>query len=198
MLLSIASTRGDVLIDNLNPNTGNGYTFGSTNEFSSGFTLSPSATNYTFDDVVFSLTAGSDAQFVVYLQANSGGNPGTLLATLTHHPQSGTGNYIFRPDAPFTLLAGTTYWLTVDSLASGAGAVRKPPGDNPPMTLAPGVTYEGLNTSTNEGGTWSGASVNDALSFQLNAAPVPEPAVTGLILLGISLLGYRKLRRRRD
>lgn len=197
VLLSIASARGDVLIDNLATDTSSGYAFQSTNRFASGFTLSPSATSYTLENVVFSLNATSSAPYLVYLQANSGGNPGALLATLSPDPQSGAGNYTFRPGAAFTLLAGTTYWLTLDNTATGEGVVRKVPADSPAMTLAPGVTYEGLNASGNEGGSWGGAA-NDGVSFQLNAAPVPEPAVTSLIFLGVSLLGYRKLRQRRD
>ena len=131
--------------------------------------------------------------------SNVGGNPGALLAAFNPiNVPTGTSmaNLSLTTAAPFTLVAGMTYWfvldgpMTTNSLAWNSNTVNTAP------TMSGGATFVGYRFSSNGGGTWASSTIFNAM--QINAAPVPEPSTWAMLGAGASmLLAFSRARRRR-
>jgi hypothetical protein len=160
-----------------------------------GFTMGPLAfqldsvdLRLCFDNVAagcFPAANGSVGTPVLRLFSDIGGLPSNELLTFTN-PVFGFGieDYSFVPAAPFTLIAGTAYWLV---LHSGDG------GDfswltNDPQTLPAGAFASHLGMTT--GGDAPEPPTSSSTFLNIYAVhgtqAVPEPATALLLLAGLA------------
>ncbi|TRV05235.1 MAG: PEP-CTERM sorting domain-containing protein [Microcystis wesenbergii Mw_MB_S_20031200_S109] len=162
------------------------------------FTL-PAGNNYSLDNAILRLGdyESGDVPLVQIRNDVGGSDPGsTVLTSFTNPTAQGSGifNYTFTPTAPFTFIAGTKYWLYVQS-SSGSFEWR---------FSVPSTTPTGIATSSGNRLSNGGSFVNSSFfnSFQINAteitgpvASTPEPtAIAALSLFGLGLLGIKGRR----
>jgi hypothetical protein len=95
----------------------------------------------------------------------------------------------------FQLQASTKYWLVLhDSTPFAWMADNTTSGTTP--GVAPGYMYDGFDTSSNAGGTWSTDDIN--YTVQISTTPVavvPEPST--LVLAAAGVVGIAIVARRR-
>jgi len=114
--------------------------------------------------------------FLIDIDTNAGGAPGSLLETLplpgiSLIPFVGTGTSTLHP----LLTAGTTYWLVLRPGSQSAGGwAQNDRGIN------------GFVFSVNNGSTWLTTTQATPI-FDINGTPtgVPEPSTLGMILIGV-------------
>ena len=132
--------------------------------------------------------------------ADSGGNPGALLAAFNSiNVAAGTmmANLSLTTSTPFTLTAGVTYWFVLDGPATTNSLLWNGTSPNTSPTAAAGVTFAGYRFSSNGGSTWTNSTTFNAM--QINAAPVPEPSTWAMIGAGATLLvAFSRARKRRS
>jgi hypothetical protein len=133
-----------------------------------------------------------------------GSNPGsTVLASFTNPTAQGSGifNYTFTPTAPFTFIAGTKYWLYVQSSSGSFDWFSSFPSTTPTgIATSSGNRFNNSGSFVNSSGSFVNSSVFN--SFQINAteitgpvASTPEPtAIAALSLFGLGLLGVKGRR----
>jgi hypothetical protein len=172
-----------------------GYAYGG-----AGFAFSPRTnllvTSLGYNANGFASYPGSDPTVRVSL-FSSGGGPLTS-ALVTTNGALHSGNY-FTSITSISLTMGATYYLQAGGVADGVWVGRViAPGLGGAFTVAPQLTYLGGAVGTNPSGVFP-ANVygSDALWIGGNFefAPVPEPSAVGL--LGLSLVAFRRLLRRR-
>jgi hypothetical protein len=201
MLCSVGARASTVLFSTLGPNNEydgtNGWLVNGSNYnnqvMAMPFTLSAGA---TVGDAVLALGnfAGSDSPVNVYIESDNGGQPGSIITTLSQVGDiaswfngSSGGLVTFTCGLPCTLGAGS-YWLV--ALESDAGtnqawdfAYQDASGNN---------AYNFSGSST---GPWYTAT-QTLSGFRIDAgSSVPEP--NSLVLFGSGLLGVAALVRRR-
>lgn len=127
-----------------------------------------------------------------------GGNPGVLLAAFNPmNVPTGTNmaNLSLTTAAPFTLVAGVTYWFVLDGPTTTNSLLWHATTPNTAPTTAQGATFVGYRFSSNGGATWANSGIFNGM--QINAAPIPEPSTWAMLGLGAGLfLGVNRLRRR--
>jgi hypothetical protein len=133
----------------------------------------------------------------LFLMSDVGGNPSATLFTFTD-PTFGSGNqnYAFTPPSPFTVTAGTTYWLVMVGNAATRGTYW--------FANIPAITPTGTG-AISAGGRYSAngfppISATTAQSYQIDGTPtsaVPAPPTLLLGLVGAGVTGVARLRRRR-
>ena len=151
--------------------------------------------------------AGDVALLQIYADPNkvsiSPNGSGTTLQTVTFiNPSSiinATGDFIFNPNGTFTFAADTRYWLLVDATAGDYIWVNNGPAITP--TGISGITFNGYQSSADNGGTYAADNTNFS-SFQINAtAAVPVPfefkATGGLVMLGGAWLLHKHLQKKK-
>ncbi|HEV2578219.1 MAG TPA: choice-of-anchor R domain-containing protein [Acidobacteriaceae bacterium] len=169
------------------------------------FSFAPSETaTVTGADLALALvpppgTVQTLTPLTVYIESNSGGTPGAILATLTQN-----GSYAYYPTTTVvnfncsgscaTLDAGSTYWLVAQQTDSA---------NTTGWLYSFGDTgtwyYNELGSAT---GPWTAATQGDNFSaFDVtgtptnSVSPVPEPGTLALLALG--LVGVVAIERRR-
>jgi hypothetical protein len=138
-------------------------------------------------------SGGNDFRFTFY--ADGGGVPGPILHTSLGSLVASTVNvgsgfdpvsfYSSILDSPFTVSAGTTYWLSVFNQA----------GDASWLWLTADASGNGAALGVIPGPPWSHTQLN--MAFQLT---VPEPASLSLLcagLAGFGLLSWRRVGRKK-
>ncbi len=122
-----------ILLSNLNSSavgrstslnaSGNGQ-FAPPNSKAAGFMM-PANTSYTLNAVNLNLqfSDSTSSPFVAIYADDGLNNPGTLLTTLTNPAiDVGSGIFSFTPSSPFTLAAGTEYWIVANNQSTGQGS----------------------------------------------------------------------------
>lgn len=130
-LLLCASAAAATLYTTLGPNgeydTANGYFVDGSNYFNQvlAFPFIPNATA-TMADAVLAMGnyAGGNSPVSAYLASDNGGQPGTIMATLTQQGTippftSGGGLVQFNCNGCGTVNAGTTYWIIAQETDPG-------------------------------------------------------------------------------
>ncbi|MFM8494485.1 MAG: choice-of-anchor R domain-containing protein [Planctomycetia bacterium] len=133
----------------------------------------------------------SSAARTVSIYTNSGGNPGSLVATSSPVSVQGKGLYTFAFD-PIDLAASTSYFVVpqfnVDWFWYITESEEQPVGVN-------GSGYVYLSTRRSNGtlaGTWS----NTSQAYAVSVVAVPEPAPLLLVAAGAAgLVGLRQRRK---
>lgn len=185
----------DTLFTTLGPGgsyvSGSYYTVGAPSDAVQGFPFTLDS-GTTVSDAVLALGYGSgpNSPVDVYIESNSGGEPGSEIVTLNQVgtiPALGSGGGLVTFDcsgAGCKLEAGT-YWLV---------AVESNPSSQQAWFAADGLPSVGLvyNYSGSPTGPWSTAIFDDA-AFQIDGS-TPEPS--SFVLLVSGLLGLAWVLRR--
>ena len=192
----------DTIISNFpQANDDSGSTLSNANGVASkaaGFTMPNNGLAYTLDSVTLRLKNGDpNADLLVELFGDGGTGPvGPSLVTFTNPViPVGTGDFMFVPDASFTLQPLTTYWIT----ATGESATPAP-GINWEASL-PGITPTGLASSAGYRFSSIGSGVvpptgrsTVSNTYQVDATPVRIPST--LLLFGLGFAGFAVWRHR--
>lgn len=166
--------------------------------FGVGFTL-PAGSSYNVDSATLGLTVNdATATFQLELYGSDGlGAPiGPMLGSFNVPGAlaTGTGNYVFTPNAAIVLNPSSTYWLV-------AGRTTADAGDG--VLWLTGGTVTGLATFA--GDTYNnpavfpptGAGINSPPALQIDGSAInsiPEPSGFALVVLGCVALGIRVRR----
>lgn len=105
----------------------------------------------------------------------------TLLSFTAPAPSTVTiQDFVFSPNASFTLTGGTSYWLVMTGVTGSNVDWR---GSSPSIIPTGIAVYGGQSLFTSNGGTsWSSsATIN---TFELNSV-IPEPSALGLAAIGM-------------
>jgi hypothetical protein len=164
------------------------------------FTVGPNAVDVT--DVVLRLqgyrtTTGDVAEVGFFLDNGSGTNIGAQVGSFLTSPASSgnsSNNFTFTPATALTLTANTTYWLVVDSSASGSTFDWR--SSNPSITpTGTGATAVAAKVSANNGTTYTNGSNYNSVQVNGTLVIVPEPSRAMLLLAGVITLGLRRRRQ---
>ncbi len=123
----------------------------------------PSATN-NLSKVTIRLknSASGTAPIIVTINANSSGNPGTVLATSSIDQTALTTSYAYYDcrfvEAP-SLTSGATYWIVIHQQSEGTGL----------YDISTTTTATNAKTSTNSGNTWTADAYD--INFETYLSP---------------------------
>jgi hypothetical protein len=191
-LAAATPARADMIIGSLPGDNSVSLTPGVGDSYAEGFTMT-SSFQLTSATLRLNVPSGKTPTFFL-MSSDASGKPSTTLFTFTNPTfGSGTQNYAFTPPSPFTLTAGTTYWLAwLGTAATG------------------NTEWFGNGTPTGTGATSAGALRNNGsfppttasifmLSYQIDGTPlavgVPAPPTLLLGLVGVRVAGVARLRR---
>jgi hypothetical protein len=192
-------------------NDSNGTSIGSSAQKAVGFTL-PTGSDYTLENITLRLnnynTDGGDVALLqIYQDINktsTNPNSAVLQSSLEFlNPISSSdtvNNFTFTPTSTFTFLADTRYWLLVDATAGGYNWRRNNPSITP--TGISGITSNGYQRSTNNGGSYSNFPFSYSFDIQATqvATPVPfdfDPSF-GVAVLGGGWLLRKHLKKKKS
>jgi hypothetical protein len=141
------------------------------------------------DSAVLRLRFDSDTAPVLTLNADAGGRPGSTLVTFTSpaFPSGSVQQVTYTPVTPFTLVGGTTYWLTLTGRGSGFTTW---------VASIPPITPIG-DIAGHAGSSLNGAVSDRLNSYQVNSkatasAAVPAPPTLLLGVVGAGLIGLTR------
>jgi hypothetical protein len=131
--------------------------------------------------------SGSGTTADVYLESDSGGNPGSILDTLVEQSPISEGIVTFDCSLCPTLSAATTYWIVA---AEGNGSTDWFFNDT-------GVLGAAYDTNGSDTGPWTDSTTQATPAFEVDgpASSVPEP--NAFLLLSIALVGMGFAARRK-
>jgi hypothetical protein len=153
--------------------------------------------------VTFDLLASfGTGRLIAQIYSETGGLPGTLLASMTAADQAPAGGGLFEIDAttPLLLQAGTPYWLTGTSTDTSTGAnwrysdqfgwraAKDLPGK-------PSIGFPDWGNASGNGPAGPGTFQTLVLSYELSTAS-PEPGTFAFMSLAASMAGLNLVRRR--
>jgi hypothetical protein len=198
LALAVATpARAGLIIGNLPGNDIASVPVGISGGFGVGFQMT-SSFQLTSATLRLSVASGSMPTFV--LMSDSGGNPSNPSSTLFTFTDpafgSGTQNYVFTPPSPFTLTAGTTYWLVWQGTAEGVGTGWL--GNFPALPpTGPGATSVGSRVGVFPPTTDTTSLIIPSYEIDgtpVTAVPVPPTLLLGLVGAGCAVVA--RLRRR--
>lgn len=195
---TMAATRsqGAVMVSNIDSNLNGLVVVTDTNWFASSFVTDNSAAAFTLDQIELSMGdvgGGSEGGFTVRIYSDSGNTPGTLLETLSGDANPTSGGLFDYTSTGLALSTNTTYWVvvgvTVDNIFFWNIENSAPTGT---WTIP-----DAQSISTNGGLTWQTFTGEEGRPqmFSVSATPVPEPAVTGLLAVGLASTLLARKRR---
>jgi len=201
MVCSVSAAAGDMLYTTLGPggqyDGSNGYFVDGSNYYNTVtanmFTLGAAG---TVADAVLALGnfLGNNGAVTLYIESNSGGMPGNIIATLS---QSGTilpwgngnggGLVTFNCSGAQCALAAGSYWLVAWEQDPNTQQIWDYAYQDNQGNLA-------FNGSGSPTGPW-GSFFDTANAFQIDGVPVPEPDTLLVLIPGLLSVGYG-LRRK--
>jgi len=201
MICSVSAAAGDMLYTTLGPGSAydgsNGYFVDGSNYYNTVtanmFTLGAAG---TVADAVLALGnfLGNNGAVTLYIESNSGGMPGNIIATLS---QSGTilpwgngnggGLVTFNCSGAQCALAAGSYWLVAWEQDPNTQQIWDYAYQDNQGNLA-------FNGSGSPTGPW-GSFFDTANAFQIDGVPVPEPGTLLVLIPGLLSVGYG-LRRK--
>lgn len=192
MLLTISTHAQTTLLSNL-PETSLAYNWvsvGNGRWYAVGFTMPNNS--YTFDSATLFMNLNGNTAPRIQVWSNNASNyPGSLLLTLLNpsYNQNDTRalEYTFTAPSSLVLQSNSTYWLVADTVNNNSVIWE---GDSGNGTAPSGV-------ATFVGATWaSGSRTPFAPSFSISGTQsVPEPKVSGLLLIAFSIACMKRMRR---
>lgn len=198
VMLSTMAARADTLYSTLGPSgefdASNGYFVDGSNFFNqvmaSPFTVSSTA---TLTNAMLGLNnfSGGNNPVNLFVESDAGGMPGAILGALTQVgtiPPFNTQSLTTFTSTGLALTAGTVYWLVAQETDPGTEQAWDYAFNDATNTIA----FNQLGSTTGPWTTFSGTDV----AFQINGAPIPEPATFALLGTGL-LVGVAGAVRRR-
>ncbi len=192
MLAINGSENAPLLVSNLGQGDGNTQSFAWDN--AQAFTTGDNVSGYILDsfDVRFASLADSalfTSKLTATVNSDSGGAPGTAVATLTNPAFEATTtdrDYTFTaPAGGIRLDANTTYWLVLDATGGVSAAdnlLRTASSDNEDAESASGFSIGNnihLRSATTTDNTWISSGFA-ALKIRINGNANPPPLVSNL------------------
>lgn len=152
LLSATPSLANDIILSNLSTGVGVGTAFGggATTQYKAfGFTMG--ATPYVLEEVILTLDiTGAAIVPLLEIWTDAGGTPGAAVFTLDNPGSlTGQGEFTFTAGSPFTLSAGTVYWVYLRSVPMGGDAFLWQ--GSSPFTLPTGAGATALNYEFNGG-----------------------------------------------
>jgi len=202
MICSVSAAAGDILYTTLGPggqyDGSNGYFVDGSNYYNTVtanmFTLGAAG---TVADAVLALGnfLGNNGAVTLYIESNSGGMPGNIIATLSQSGTilpwgngSGGGLVTFNCSGAQCALAAGSYWLVAWEQDSNTQQIW----DNAYQDQQGNVAF---NLSGSPNGPW-GTFFDTENAFQIDGvAPVSEPGTLLVLIPGLLAAGYG-LRRK--
>jgi hypothetical protein len=129
---------------------------------------------------------GSGTTADVYLESNSGGDPGSILDTLVEQSPISNGIVTFDCSLCPTLSAATTYWIVTA------------PGNGQTFWFNNNTGVIGAALSESDTGPWSDDSTHASGAFEVDGSvsPVPEPNSLALLWTLAAGMGFAARRKR--
>ncbi len=167
------------LVSNLGQTTDSSNLPISTNfDRAQGFRTGPTAGGYAFSEVVADIEgADSVVQPVVGIYTASGGNPGTLVYTLTNPATLGTGERTWTAPANATLAANTSYFVVFGS-STGSFRLRRTIFNAEDSESASGWTIGNNYRWRHQQQSWNTASSMAKIAIR-NVAAVADTTAPG-------------------
>lgn len=179
--------------------------FGSTYHWDRAQSFTTGVGSYTLNSIDLKLVGRNydPSTFTVALYSDSGGDPGSLLATLTGNSDPNTaGTYTYTATGGYALDASTPYFM-VASVPSGelgdqySYRMSTDPSDSETTSVDSWTLGNGHHSRNNAGsGTWSFDS--SSLIMSVTATAVPKPSTYAGIFGGLALIGTFLVRRRKS
>lgn len=189
----VAPSHADVLVDNLGEPIRNpahvGNDFWSAQSF-----ITAGGGALRLDAVTLRLGVLHDAPSIrAELHADSGGSPGSLLASFGLPLLDGgpTHNAVLAVPSGLMLQPATSYWLVLG--VDGAGGLD--------WSYAAGNAASGSGSfgdyafSLTQGLSWTGFGLEDPYMARIEVSPVPEPSAAMLAPMGLLVLAWLARRR---
>lgn len=146
-------------------------------------------------DGCFNGSAGTVGTPVVRLFSDVGGIPSAELLTFVNPMFAlGTADYTFLPSGPFTLSAGTSYWIVLHSGDGGEFSWKA----NDPQTIPAGAFASHLGELVGGDAPDPPDSSSEFFNiYAVNGTAVPEPSGALLVIVGLtaSIVFRRSVKR---
>lgn len=214
-LCFLAPLRAGIIIGNLPPvSEGLGTQIGAESSTSGDFEKAQSftigGTDYTLTQASLRLecnpvgdggACGALQSLTLQLFSDSGGSPGSALATLNNGfgvpLPSGFATYNFTPGSTLQLAQGQTYWIVLSAVTntSDYSANNSLMWSSSQTPIGSGATYLSAEISPDGGASWNASGTIN--SFELDGtaqgtSSAPEPSTWVLAVAGFGLAARRR------
>jgi hypothetical protein len=182
---SMSRAQGTLYISNLGE-PGSGFSVGGGSQ---SFQTGVASNGYILNSITLLMGdwLGNASNFVVSINSDNSGQPGTILANLSGNGDPETaGQYVYAASS-LTLNSNTTYWIQATCDSSSLGPLFPPGGYAWQITTSPNYTSaDGWNTS----GVGNSVGNGWLLQFGVSATAVPESNSSALTVLGLVVFAF--------